>query len=122
MATGLGLPNCLFGDDSMGPGLGERMDGMGEPAKLRRAWASRNAATEIRWEVSEEPLPFLGRGRAGGTSDDVESLGEGWEGEGDGPTCLNAFRLKAPSSDCADALALSCGEGFGNVFGEDLCQ
>jgi hypothetical protein len=51
-------------------------DGTGEGAALRRAWASRKAATEMRcWE--EELLveePSRGRGRAGGRWSNEEEV------------------------------------------------
>jgi hypothetical protein len=48
---------------SRSPGI----DGTGEFVALRRAWTSRNAATDMRWEESLATLSPRGRGRAGGS-------------------------------------------------------
>ena len=50
-------------------------EGTGELAALRRACASRKAATEIRCEESDVKLPSRGRGRTGGRME-TESLGD----------------------------------------------
>ena len=57
-------------------GLSWLEDGTGEAAVLRRAWASRNAATEIRWEESDAKLPSRGRGLTGGNMGGGGSLGD----------------------------------------------
>jgi hypothetical protein len=66
-------------------------EGVGEFAVLRRAAISRNAATEILWDVSEATLFPLGRGMAGGTKvgPDKEESGDGDSGR----TCRNDLRL-----------------------------
>lgn len=50
-------------------------EGTGELAALRRACASRKAATEIRCDESDAKLPSRGRGRTGGRME-TESLGD----------------------------------------------
>lgn len=44
-------------------------DGTGELVALRRAWTSRNAATDMRWEESLAKLSPRGRGRTGGSKE-----------------------------------------------------
>jgi hypothetical protein len=48
---------------SRSPGI----DGTGESVALRRAWTSRKAATDMRWEESLATLSPRGRGRTGGS-------------------------------------------------------
>lgn len=59
--------------EPQGPGLGDLKEGTGEPARLRLDWASRKAATDIRWEESDAKLSMRGRGTGGGSV----SSGEG---------------------------------------------
>ena len=67
-------------------------DGTGEAAALRRAWASRNAATDILWDESDAKLPSRGRGRTGGSMTGGDSLGDS------GRTCRKERRLKESES------------------------
>lgn len=94
----------LFADEGIGggfgQGLGERpVDGDGEPAWLRRACISRNAATDIRCDESERPVSARGRGLTGGVCRPSETLERLLLGAGlDGPTCRNDLRLNEESS------------------------
>lgn len=96
---------------------GGRNAGEGELARWRAA-ISRNAATEIRCEVSEATLLPLGLGRTGGVLNGLESAeggrGTSTTGESD-PTCRNDLRLK----ESAERSTLSSGGGGG---GRDLLR
>ena len=73
-------------------GMPEVRLGAGDPARLLRLdWASRKAATEMRWEESEAVLAPRGRGIWGEERETAEELE--WGGEG-ARTCRNDLRLK----------------------------
>lgn len=97
-------------------GLGDRIDGTGDPAALLLAWASRKAATEIRCDESEAVLAPRGRATGGGGVNDavdvMDLVGDG------GRTCLKDLRLNEAESGerrgADEGLAL-CRDGFDGV-------
>lgn len=68
-------------------------DGTGEFVALRRAWTSRNAATEMRWDESLAKLSPRGRGRTGGSKESSGGESGLGEVEREGVTWRKDFRL-----------------------------
>ena len=93
-------------------------DGTGEAAVLRRACASRNAATDIRWEESTEAkLPSRGRGRTGGSmAADGDSLGDS------GPTWRKERRLNESVSREIAGSGADAGGDLGSGGGLDFLR
>jgi hypothetical protein len=90
--------------DEGGKGLG-RIDGAGEPAWLRLAWASRKAATEMRWEESDAMLSPLGLGLAGGSKEEGDAGSDGAIDALDTgrATGLPGFKVRLRRDDDAEA-------------------
>lgn len=84
---------------SRSPGI----DGTGEFVALRRAWASRNAATDIRWEESLAKLSPRGRGRTGGSNESIGGESGLGEVEREEETWRKDFKLKESAGGGASA-------------------
>lgn len=104
-------------------GLGDLIEGAGEPAALLRACTSRKAATEILCAASEVTLSSRGRRSGWGcTREVVELLLEVGKPEGEeGWTCLNERRLKE-STSVVDTWGLAglLGGGTGGTGGGEV--